>query len=238
MSKEIRPVLYHYIRKRWFSQLVSSCNDALDRKGKDPILMFWKAFGMGMNGEVQEALQDFDAFHARKDLHFPVNSALLYFNKKLPQIDRDTVRTLSAELPIAEEVAKEAGIVLAARFQLFVGNFSESRRLCKKILEKSFASNSGLGGGSGTGTSTVFEAEASVIDLWCQLEEALLSNEDVQTTMMTIIAARSRINAEDDPDALLLLYRAKAILGADYEGLNFLNLVSCFCYMHIIVNRS
>lgn len=57
-------------------------------------------------------------------------------------------------------------MVLAARFQLFTGNYYEGRRLARKVLE------SGRGGDSNT--ATVFEAEAMIIEQWCALEEAVL----------------------------------------------------------------
>lgn len=105
MSKELRPVYYYYIRRKWFSQLVQSCSEVIDRKGKDPITLFWKAFGLGMTGDIDGCLRELDAFHARKDLQFPVNLAMIYFHKKSPSVDREAVRAITAELPLAEDIA-------------------------------------------------------------------------------------------------------------------------------------
>lgn len=115
MSKELRPVYYYYIRRKWFSQLVQSCSEVIDRKGKDPITLFWKAFGLGMTGDIDGCLRELDAFHARKDLQFPVNLAMIYFHKKSPSVDREAVRAITAELPLAEDIAVSVtGVATAA----------------------------------------------------------------------------------------------------------------------------
>lgn len=103
---------YYYIRRKWFSQLVQSCTEVVDRKGKDPITLFWKAFGLGMIGDIDGCLRELDAFHARKDLQFPVNLAMIYFHKKAPSVDREAVRSITAELPLAEDIAVRILFVL------------------------------------------------------------------------------------------------------------------------------
>lgn len=116
---------------------------------------------------------------------------------------------------------KEAGIVLAARFQCLVGNYYEGKRLARKVLD--------AGRGVDSGTASVFEAEAAVIEQWCALEEGVLSAtsaSDLRRTVSAVIDSRGRIGADQDPDGLLLLARAKLVLDLDYEALAFLNLVS------------
>lgn len=105
MSKELRPVYFYYIRRQWYAQLIQSCSDLIEKKGKDPITLFWRAYGLGMSGNIDGCLRDLDSFHARKDLQFPVNLAMVYFHKKAPSVDRETVRSLTSELSLAEDVA-------------------------------------------------------------------------------------------------------------------------------------
>lgn len=75
----------------------------------------------------------------------------------------------------------------------------------------------------------MFEAEAAVIEQWCVLEEGVLSAtsaSDLRRTVGAVVDSRGRIGADQDPDGLLLLARAKLVLDLDYEALAFLNLVS------------
>lgn len=60
---------------------------------------------MGMTGDIDGCLREYDAFHARKDLQFPVNLAMVYFHKKAANVDREALRSITSELPLAEDVA-------------------------------------------------------------------------------------------------------------------------------------
>lgn len=105
-SKEFRPVFYYYIRRQWYSQLIALCDKVSDSRGnRDPIAVYWKAVGLGMNGEIDKCLRELEVFQARKDLQFPVTLAMIYFHKRAPSVDRETVRSLNAELSLSEDIA-------------------------------------------------------------------------------------------------------------------------------------
>lgn len=110
--------------------------------------------------------------------------------------------------------------MLAARFQCLVGNYYEGKRLARKVLDS--------GRGVDSGTASVFESEAAIIEQWCVLEEGILSvtsPSDLRRTVSSVVESRGRIGADQDPDGLMLLARAKLVLDLDYEALAFLNLV-------------
>ena len=104
MSKEFKPQVYNYVRRGWHDQLINLCENMMAKKGKDPLALFWKAFGLGMSGSVNDALRLLESFQSRKDLQFPVTLALLYFHKKANPIDREAMASLKSELSIAEDV--------------------------------------------------------------------------------------------------------------------------------------
>jgi hypothetical protein len=105
MSKELKSSIYYFIRRRWYSQLVKSCDAAMAKKGKEPITLFWHAFGLGMTGNISECLRELETFQARKDLQYPVNLAMHFFHKRAANVDRDALASLTAERSIAEDVA-------------------------------------------------------------------------------------------------------------------------------------
>lgn len=51
------------------------------------------------------------------------------------------------------------------------------------------------------------------------------SASDLRRSITAIVESRNRIGADQDPDGLLLMFRAKMLLELDYEALAFLNLV-------------
>lgn len=194
MSKDFKPLAYYYARRNHHDLLIQLCDTQLAKKGKDPIILFWKAYGLGKAGYIKDCFKQLDVFHNRKDLQLPVTLAMLYFHKNAPSYDQETVDSLSAELSIAEDVTvsnsytilnilaylllflkfeqKDVGLVLAARFALITGDYEMSSRLSQKITGNLTSISSQH--------STPTEIEAVCIDMWSNYYLAtLLSSENM-----------------------------------------------------------
>ena len=106
MSKEFKSLCYYYSRRNMFEHVLQQCDQQLNNnKGKDPIILFYKAYAIGMLGDVRESLHILDSFHSRRDLQLPVTLATLHFQKLLLPLDREAIRALESEIPIAEDMA-------------------------------------------------------------------------------------------------------------------------------------
>jgi hypothetical protein len=105
MSREQKNTMYYYLSRGYYGHLLTLCDSIISKKGKDPVPMFWKAFALGANGNINEALRQLDNFQARKDLQYPVSLAMLYFHQKATVVDRDAVEMLHSEISIAEDIA-------------------------------------------------------------------------------------------------------------------------------------
>eukprot|EP01032_Pedospumella_encystans_P011598 gene11598-13474_t len=207
MSKEFKPQVYNFVRRGWFDQLGGLCDSIMAKKGKDPLAVYWKAFGLGMTGSISDALRLFEGFQSRKDLQFPVTLALMYFHKKATPVDRESVATLKSELSIAEDVTKEAGLILAARFCLYTQNYKEAFRISNKILDAK----------QSAGGSTTFELEATTIVQWCTIAEIEMLGSIDQSSRQQLQAindlySNNRNNEQFDPDSLMVWAKSRHIL--------------------------
>lgn len=104
MSKDFKPLVYYYVRRGWSDQLLSYCNEIIDRKGKDPFATFWKAYAYGVTGNIAECLRQLDGFQSRRDMQYPVSLAMIYFHKRANIVDHEVVDSLQSGLSMTEDI--------------------------------------------------------------------------------------------------------------------------------------
>ncbi len=107
-----------------------------------------------------------EAFSSRRDLQYPANMALIYFARQEQMkgnnhVDHEYIDGLMNEMSMSEDVTKEAGLVLAARFSLFTGDLDTAGNIAQRLLQACRGN-----------PSTPFELEAQTIDCWAAVQEA------------------------------------------------------------------
>jgi tetratricopeptide repeat protein 21B len=110
MSKEFKAVSNYLLFRRQYDDLLRLCEVTITKKGKDPIVLFWKAFCIGMTGNSKEAIRQMDGFSSRKDMQFATTSAIIYFHSIQKPVDREAIETLKNELSITEDVTVNVAI--------------------------------------------------------------------------------------------------------------------------------
>jgi hypothetical protein len=106
MSKEYKSLTYYYINRGQYGQLIQICDGYIAKKGKDPFSLYWKAYGLGMTGNVSECIRQMqETSKSRKEMQYPVSIALIYFYRMCSNVDREAIQVLTSELSIVEDVA-------------------------------------------------------------------------------------------------------------------------------------
>ena len=104
-SKELKPLILYLVRKGWNGQLYSLCDSIIAKKSKDYFAAFWRAYALGMTGNISDAMSQLESFQSRRDLQFPASLALIYFHKRLPKTDREAIESLRTELSVTRDVS-------------------------------------------------------------------------------------------------------------------------------------
>ena len=54
MSDKVLALVRYYAREGYAKQLQTVCNEVLRKRANDPVLVFWRAYGMLMEGSTAE----------------------------------------------------------------------------------------------------------------------------------------------------------------------------------------
>jgi tetratricopeptide repeat protein 21B len=218
-GRELKPSVYYLVRRGWYEQTLRLCDSTIQKKGKDPVAVYWKAFALGMMGNISECKRQLDSFAQRRDMQLPVTMALLYFNRRTSNPDREVIDALSSELNVAEDVTKEAGLVLAARFALFTNDYTTAVRVSQKLLSSCRGS-----------PSTAFELEGQCVEQWCVIEEAVASLElgnslspEQQRQLQSIDASYRGKTEQAEVDGLMIYIKSRLIQRNSGDALALLN---------------
>ena len=86
------------------------------RKGQDPVLIFWKAFGIFKEGNVTEALRELTRVQERREITLAACIALIYYHERCRNVDQEAIDTLTLEMDDREEMASDRDLSTATTF--------------------------------------------------------------------------------------------------------------------------
>lgn len=76
-----KPLIYHFARCGYSRMLVALCEDALKRRGNEPAVVFWRAFGAAREGNFAQAIRDCESLKSRRDSEYAALVALSVYHR-------------------------------------------------------------------------------------------------------------------------------------------------------------
>ncbi len=58
------------------------------KKGVDPVLVFWKGFGIFSEGSITEAIREVSRIQDRREIQYASAIALIYYHERCRHIDQ------------------------------------------------------------------------------------------------------------------------------------------------------
>lgn len=84
----------HSCRPKWLfldlAQILTTFSFLLFQemeKGADPVLVFWKAYGIFNEGNVNEAIRELTRVQDRREIQFAAAQALIFYHERCRNID-------------------------------------------------------------------------------------------------------------------------------------------------------
>jgi hypothetical protein len=86
-------MINYFIREKlWCS--IRNLVDTEMAKGQEPVLSYWKAFGIFNEGRVTEAIREVTKVTDRREVQFSAALALIYYHERCRNVDQETIDTL------------------------------------------------------------------------------------------------------------------------------------------------
>lgn len=131
-------------REGYHRQLQTVCLDSLKKYGNDPVLVFWKAFGMLMEDNLSEAIRELDSIKEKNDVVICSLMALIVANKRAKTADKQTIQQLEAKLKSERTQCGETALYFGGMFLFHSGRPDKAREYVDRMLKMSPSSKEGL----------------------------------------------------------------------------------------------
>tara|TARA_B110000285_G_C15081688_1_gene593863 strand:- start:987 stop:1625 length:639 start_codon:yes stop_codon:yes gene_type:complete len=139
MDKVLVTINY-YVREKYWCSIRQLCDEEL-RKGQDPVLVFWKAFGIFKEGNTTEALRELTRVQDRREITLAAAIALIHYHERCRNVDQEAIDTLTLEIDNREEMASDKDLYVAATFLYHINQFKRAGVYTQKILDNTAGGN-------------------------------------------------------------------------------------------------
>lgn len=193
-----RVLINYYLRKGWYDHVQRLCENILEKKGSDPVILFWRAFGIVLERSYSSAIRELENLKKRKEVELPCLHALIYAHNQCKHVDHEEIAQFELQVCMAEESATEHSLLLCANFFWHLKEHAKARKLLEQL--------SGVNGRPGLAKDPLVQQRAIVLRGWVDLtvEPKTKRDTDLRDAALTFFE-----QSKDRKDAELLLGIAK-----------------------------
>ncbi|XP_038607045.1 tetratricopeptide repeat protein 21B [Tachyglossus aculeatus] len=136
--------MYYYCQERYFHHVQTVANEGLKRHGSDPVFMFYHAFGVLMEGGIQEAIRELEDIKNKQDISLCSLIALLYAHKRSADPDRDAILDLDVKMKEIRRAAGQKALYYAGLLLWHLGRHDKAREYVDRMIKISNGCREGL----------------------------------------------------------------------------------------------
>jgi tetratricopeptide repeat protein 21B len=126
-----------YCQAGYYRQVQTVCQELLQKRGEDSVLLFWQLFGLAKEGKVNHAIQELAGLRGKRDVELPVCVALAHWHACASLKDHDAISELRNAQHSLEDRALDSALLLTATFLWHVGDLAEARKIVERVLQAS-----------------------------------------------------------------------------------------------------
>ncbi|XP_069503848.1 tetratricopeptide repeat protein 21A isoform X2 [Ambystoma mexicanum] len=133
-----------YSEDKYYRQVQNIAREGLQKYNNDPVLQFFKVYGMLMEDHIQEAIRELETLKDVPDVSLCSIMALIYAHKRSQVVDRDAVLELESELKGNRKTAGDKALYFAGMFLWLMGRNDKAKEYIDRMLKVSNRSHEGL----------------------------------------------------------------------------------------------
>ncbi|XP_061174848.1 tetratricopeptide repeat protein 21B-like isoform X2 [Saccostrea echinata] len=125
----------YYCRENYYCHMENAAMEGLQKYSNDPVLKFFRAYAIILQGRVQEGIRELDVLKDKRDVNICSTMALIYAHKHSQTVDREAVQELDAKLKEERKQSGEMGLYYGGLFLLLNGKPDKAREYIDRMLK-------------------------------------------------------------------------------------------------------
>ncbi|XP_058144822.1 tetratricopeptide repeat protein 21A isoform X1 [Dasypus novemcinctus] len=135
--------IIYYSQEKYFRHVQQAAAAGLEKFSNDPVLQFFKAYGMLREDRIQDAISELERTRSHPDVSLCSVMALIYAHKRCETIDREAVQELEGSLKETRKAAGGPALYYAGLFLWLMGRHDKAREYLDRMLKFSSGSREG-----------------------------------------------------------------------------------------------
>ncbi|XP_045566828.1 tetratricopeptide repeat protein 21B isoform X2 [Salmo salar] len=132
--------LVYFMGEKFYRQSIHTAECYLNMYRQDPVLLFFKGFGILMEGRTQEAMRELEQVKDKPTVAICSSMALICAHKRSDMIDHEAVSALETHVRNIRKTAGEKALFYGALFLWLMGRVDKAKDYIDKILKISKSS--------------------------------------------------------------------------------------------------
>ncbi|KAA0150061.1 hypothetical protein FNF29_05502 [Cafeteria roenbergensis] len=116
MAADVAALLASYARLGLFKHISTVCSEVIAKRGNDPVIVLWSAFGSAMEGNAAAAIRQADTLRTKRQVALASLVCLEAFHRRASMVDRAALESVNSDMRSAEREASPKQLALAATF--------------------------------------------------------------------------------------------------------------------------
>ncbi|KAI5166255.1 Tetratricopeptide Repeat Protein 21A [Manis pentadactyla] len=132
--------IVYYSQEKYFHQLQQAAAVGLEKFSNDPVLQFFKAYGVLREERTQDAISSLERIRSHPDVSLCSTMALIYAHKHCEVIDQEAVQALKSSLKEMHQTPSGTALYYASLFLWLTGQHGKAKEYISCTLKASSSS--------------------------------------------------------------------------------------------------